>query len=114
MTAVTDDAPEFAERWERSFWMLGGGADYAEGLVDALSAARAAGTINDRIAVVSVADGFGIDLINGARPAFEEAGFELVYDETYPLGGQCHSSSPSRGFRQIFPMSTPSSSACIS
>ncbi|WP_428926793.1 amino acid ABC transporter substrate-binding protein [Marinibacterium sp. SX1] len=86
VTAVTDKAPDFARRWDRSFWMLGGGHDYAAGLVDTLSAARDAGTINDKVAVVSVADGFGIDLIKGARPAFEEAGFELVYDETYPLG----------------------------
>jgi branched-chain amino acid transport system substrate-binding protein len=86
VTAVTDRAPEFAARWDRSFWMLGGGHDYAAGLVEVLSAARDAGTINNKVAVVSVADGFGIDLINGARPAFEEAGFELVYDESYPLG----------------------------
>ncbi|MBY6158927.1 MAG: amino acid ABC transporter substrate-binding protein [Pseudomonadota bacterium] len=86
VTAVTDKAPEFAARWDRSFWMLGGGHDYAKGLVDVLTAARDAGTINGKVAVVSVADGFGIDLINGARPAFEEAGFELVYDKTYPLG----------------------------
>ncbi|MEZ5863228.1 MAG: hypothetical protein R3D25_03840 [Geminicoccaceae bacterium] len=86
VTAVTDKAPEFAARWHRSFWLLGGGHDYAEGLVGVLSAARDAGIINDKIAVVSVADGFGIDLINGARPAFEAAGFELAYDETYPLG----------------------------
>lgn len=86
VTAVTDKAPEFAKRWDRSFWMLGGGHDYAQGLVEVMKAAREAGTINDKVAVVSVADGFGIDLIKGARPAFEEAGFELVYDESYPLG----------------------------
>ncbi len=86
VTAVTDKAPEFAARWDRSFWMLGGGHDYANGLVDVLSAARDAGKINGKVAVVSVADGFGIDLINGARPAFKEAGFELVYDKSYPLG----------------------------
>lgn len=86
VTAVTDKAPEFAARWDRSFWMLGGGHDYAKGLVDVLTQARDAGKINNKIAVVSVADGFGIDLIAGARPAFEEAGFELAYDESYPLG----------------------------
>lgn len=86
VTAVTDKAPEFAKRWKRSFWMLGGGHDYASGLVEVLAAARDAGTINDKVAVVSVADGFGIDLVNGARPAFESAGFDLVYDESYPLG----------------------------
>lgn len=86
VTAVTDKAPEFAKRWNRSFWLLGGGHDYAEGLAEVLSAARDAGTINNKVAVVSVADGFGIDLVKGARPAFEEAGFEVVYDESYPLG----------------------------
>lgn len=86
VTAVTDKAPEFAARWDRSFWMLGGGHDYASGLVDLLSAARDAGTINGKVAVVSVADGFGIDLVKGAREAFGEANFELVYDESYPLG----------------------------
>ncbi len=86
VTSVTDKAPEFAKRWKRSFWMLGGGHDYAAGLANVLRSAREAGKINDKVAVVSVADGFGIDLINGARPAFADAGFELVYDKTYPLG----------------------------
>ncbi|WP_418595663.1 amino acid ABC transporter substrate-binding protein [Ponticoccus sp. (in: a-proteobacteria)] len=86
VSAVTDKAPDFAARWDRSFWMLGGGHDYAAGLVEVLTTARDAGQINDKVAVVSVADGFGIDLIKGARPAFEAAGFELVYDATYPLG----------------------------
>ncbi|MEN9063205.1 ABC transporter substrate-binding protein [Ponticoccus litoralis] len=75
VSAVTDKAPDFAARWDRSFWMLGGGHDYAAGLVEVLTTARDAGQINDKVAVVSVADGFGIDLIKGARPAFEAARF---------------------------------------
>lgn len=86
VTSVTDMAPEFAKRWGRSFWMLGGGHDYATALVEVLTAAKEAGQINDKVAMISVADGFGIDLVKAARPAFEEAGFDLVYDETYPLG----------------------------
>ena len=86
VTAVTDKAPEFAARWKRSYWMLGGGHDYAKGLADVLKAAVAAGTINNKVAMVSVADGFGIDLVSGARPAFEAAGLEIAYDKTYPLG----------------------------
>ncbi|WP_300041604.1 amino acid ABC transporter substrate-binding protein [uncultured Paracoccus sp.] len=86
VTSVTDKAPEFADRWKRSFWMLGGGHDYAEALVQTLVAAREAGQINDQVAMISVADGFGIDLVSAARPAFEAAGFTLAYDETYPLG----------------------------
>lgn len=86
VTSVTDKAPEFAARWKRSYWMLGGGHDYAVGLANVLKAAKAAGTINNKIAMVSVADGFGIDLVKGARPAFKDAGLEVAYDKTYPLG----------------------------
>ena len=86
VTAVTDKAPEFAARWKRSYWMLGGGHDYAKGLAEVLKEAVSAGSINGKIAMVSVADGFGIDLVNGARPEFEAAGLEVVYDKTYPLG----------------------------
>lgn len=86
VTAVTDKAPEFVQRWKRSFWMLGGGHDYAEGLGRVLAAAQKAGTINNKVAMVSVADGFGIDLVTAARPAFANAGLEVVYDKTYPLG----------------------------
>lgn len=85
-TAVTDMAPEVAQRWPRSFWLLGGGHDYATALVDLLVKQREAGKINNRVAIASVADGFGIDLSRAATPAFQEAGFELVYDESYPLG----------------------------
>lgn len=86
VTGVTDKAPEFAARWKKSFWMLGGGHDYAVALAQVLKTAREAGTINDKVAVISVADGFGIDLIKAARPALEEAGFTLAYDKTYPAG----------------------------
>lgn len=86
VTAVTDKAPEFAKRWDKSFWFLGGGSDYAEALADVLSASRDAGKINNKVAMISVADGFGIDLVTAARPALEEKGFELAYDVSYPLG----------------------------
>src|SRR5690554_3081526 len=85
-TAVTDMAPQLAARWKHSFWMLGGGHDYANALVELLVKQRDAGTINNKVAIASVADGFGIDLSKAATPAFTEAGFELVYDKTYPLG----------------------------
>ena len=86
VTAVTDKAPEFAARWKKSFWLLGGGSDYAKSLAGVMATARDAGTINNKVAMISVADGFGIDLVNGARPPLTEAGFELAYDKTYPLG----------------------------
>lgn len=84
VTAVTDRADEFVARWDNSFWLLGGATDYSLALVDLLSRELEAGQINKQVAMISVADGFGIELATAARPAFEEAGFELVYDVTYP------------------------------
>lgn len=86
VSAVTDKAPDFVKRWKKSFWMLGGGHDYAKSLAKVLVDANKAGTINNKVAMISIADGFGIDLVNAARPAFQEAGIELVYDKTYPIG----------------------------
>jgi branched-chain amino acid transport system substrate-binding protein len=37
---------------------------------------------------VNVADAFGIELANAGRPIFQQAGFEIVYDRSYPLGTQ--------------------------
>ncbi|MBE7637480.1 ABC transporter substrate-binding protein [Sneathiella sp. P13V-1] len=85
VTAVTDKAPQFAKRWKKSFWFLGGGRDYATELSNILKSAKDAGKINGKISVVSVADGFGIDLIKAARPALKDAGFDLVYDKTFPI-----------------------------
>lgn len=86
VSAVTDKAPDFVKRWKKSFWMLGGGHDYAKSLAKVLVDANKAGTINNKVAMISIADGFGIDLVNAARPAFQEAGIEVVYDKTYPIG----------------------------
>jgi branched-chain amino acid transport system substrate-binding protein len=49
---------------------------------------REAGQLGNRIAMVNVADAFGIELATVARDRFTEAGFELVYDTSYPLGTQ--------------------------
>jgi branched-chain amino acid transport system substrate-binding protein len=38
--------------------------------------------------MVNVADEFGIELANAGRPVFKNAGFDLVYDKSYPLGVQ--------------------------
>ncbi|WP_068116006.1 amino acid ABC transporter substrate-binding protein [Tropicimonas marinistellae] len=82
--AVTDKAPEFVERWDTSFWFMGGGGDYTSALADILVQARDAGTINNKVAMISVADGFGIDLVNAARPDLEAAGMEIAYDKAFP------------------------------
>ena len=87
-TAVTDRAPQLGQRWSNSFWLLGTGQDAGAGLAEVLGPAKQAGLIGDTVALVSVADGFGIELANGMRPALQRAGFRLTYDRSYPVGTQ--------------------------
>jgi branched-chain amino acid transport system substrate-binding protein len=87
-TAVTDRAPQLGQRWTNSFWMLGTGQDAGAGLAEVLAPLKQSGRIGDTVALVAVADGFGIELSNGMRPALQRAGFRLTYDRSYPVGTQ--------------------------
>jgi branched-chain amino acid transport system substrate-binding protein len=87
-TAVTDRAPDLAKRWPNSFWLLGTSAQYVDALVELLAGMRKDGKINENIAMIAVADGFGIDLSKAAREGFAKAGLKLVYDKSYPVGTQ--------------------------
>jgi branched-chain amino acid transport system substrate-binding protein len=88
VTSITERAPELAKRWPNASFFLGMGSQYGEALVGFLDQARKAGKIGERIAMVSVADGFGVDLSQAARKAIEKHGFKLVYDKSYPVGTQ--------------------------
>ncbi|KPQ06517.1 MAG: branched-chain amino acid transport system substrate-binding protein [Rhodobacteraceae bacterium HLUCCA12] len=91
-TAITDRAPQLAERWPGFFPLSGTAASWATPVVELMDEARSAGHIDDDVAMISVADAFGIDLAAAARRAFAEYDFNLVFDETYPVGTQDFSS----------------------
>lgn len=87
-SAATDGVAEFAARWPNSFWMLGTATQLAEGTVATIAKLRDAGEIGDKVALVHVADAFGLELVNAAKPALEAAGFDIVYEASFPLGTQ--------------------------
>ena len=49
---------------------------------------KSEGKVGANLAMVSVADQFGIELSTAGREALKKAGFNLVYDKTYPIGSQ--------------------------
>lgn len=83
---VSDRIPEIVSRWPNVFALLNTSRTYSEAFVALLSQARAAGQINDRVAVANVTDHFGLELANAARRALREANFNVVHDASYPLG----------------------------
>ena len=88
VTALSDQASELSKRWPNSFWLLGAMSGAAEVLVATIAKLRSEGKIGNRVAMVSVADQFGIGLAKAARRALKKGGFDLVYDRSYPVGTQ--------------------------
>lgn len=86
VSAITDEIHELTERFPNMFFTLGSTTGFVDGAIATLSTLRDDGEIGNKIAMVNVADSFGIELADAARPKFEEAGFEIVYDTSYPLG----------------------------
>lgn len=87
-TAITDQIDELTAQYPGMFFTLGDTTNFSSGPIDILIDKRDAGEIGNRIAMVNVADAFGIELANAARGILIEAGFEIVYDTSYPLGTQ--------------------------
>jgi branched-chain amino acid transport system substrate-binding protein len=87
-TSITDKIPELTKRYPSIFFALGATTTLAGSVADVLAKMRSEGKIGNRVAMVNVADAFGIELAEASRPIFKKAGFEIVFDRSYPLGTQ--------------------------
>jgi branched-chain amino acid transport system substrate-binding protein len=86
--AVTDQIDALTKRYPGLFFVQGSTTAFAASVIKVLKKLKDEGKIGSKVAVVNVADAFGIELANAGRPLFKEAGFEIVYDKSYPLGTQ--------------------------
>jgi branched-chain amino acid transport system substrate-binding protein len=88
VACVTDQAATLIKKYPNFFPLTTTTTEFAKGAVSVLKKLRDNGQIGNKIAAVNVADDFGIEAANAARPLFKEAGFQIVYDKSYPLGTQ--------------------------
>ncbi len=88
---VTDQGPNLVKRYPGFFMFQSSTTAYAKGAIGVLKKLKDAGQIGNKVSVVNVGDDFGIELANAGRPLFKAAGFEIVYDKSYPLGTQDYS-----------------------
>lgn len=88
VSSITDKGPELTKRYPTLFLTLGNTTAFANSVADILKALADQGKIGKKVAMVNVADAFGIELAEAARPIFKQHGLELVYDKSYPLGTQ--------------------------
>lgn len=85
-TAITDKIGDLTKRYSNIFFTLGSTTTFSVSVVNILKKMRSEGIIGNRVAMVNVADAFGIEMANAARPVFKKEGFDIVYDKSYPLG----------------------------
>ncbi|MEE4345393.1 MAG: ABC transporter substrate-binding protein, partial [Paracoccaceae bacterium] len=78
VSAITDQQPALSKQFPDMFFTLGTTSALAEDTVKILTDMRDAGQLGNKIAMVNVADAFGIELADVARGKFTEAGFEIV------------------------------------
>jgi branched-chain amino acid transport system substrate-binding protein len=88
VSAITDKTAELTKRYPTIFFTLGNTTAFANSVADVLKKMVDEGKIGKRVAMVNVADAFGIELAEAARPIFKKHGLEIVYDKSYPLGTQ--------------------------
>jgi len=88
VTANSNRAPEMVKRWPNLTFWLGLPSELIDGLVDTMTTLRRDGKIGDKVAMAAVGDQFGIEQSTAAREGLKKAGFNLVYDKSYPFGTQ--------------------------
>jgi len=88
VTANTNQAPEMTKRWPNLTFWLGLPSEIVDGIVETFSKLEKDGKINKKIAMIAVGDQFGIELSTATRAGLKKAGFDLVYDKSYPFGTQ--------------------------
>jgi len=71
VTAITDNVESLTEKFPNMFFTLGNTSSFVSGVIEVLDDMRAVGTIGNRVAMVNVADAFGIELADAARLMLE-------------------------------------------
>jgi len=86
--AVTDNMDELIKQYPGIFFVQGTTTMFASSVIDVLKKLVDEKKIGNKVAIVNVGDSFGIELANVGKPLFEKAGFDIVYNASYPLGAQ--------------------------
>jgi len=88
VTANTNMAPQLTKRWPNLTFWLGLPSEIVDGAIETFSKMNKDGKIGKKVAMIAVADQFGIEQSTAARAGLKKAGFEIVYDKSYPFGSQ--------------------------
>ena len=88
VACVTELGPQLVKKYPLLFFGNGTLTHYCTTTIEVLRKFRAAGQIGNKVAMVNVADEYGIEISNLSKTYFPAAGFDIVYNKSYPLGTQ--------------------------
>jgi branched-chain amino acid transport system substrate-binding protein len=88
VACVTDLGEQLVKKNPRLFFANGTITQYTSSAIDVLKKPKEGGQLGSKVALVNVADEFGIEAANISKKLLPAAGFEIVYDKSYPLGTQ--------------------------
>jgi branched-chain amino acid transport system substrate-binding protein len=86
-TFFVERQPELVKRWTNMFLFLDRPSTAITALTDLLATLKDKG-LGNTVAVASVQDQFGLELVGAARAGLQRAGFQIVMDRQYPPGTQ--------------------------
>ena len=88
VACVTDLGEQLVKKNPRLFFANGTITQYTSSAIDVLKKLKEGGQLGSKVALVNLADEFGIEAANISKKLLPAAGFEIVYDKSYPLGTQ--------------------------
>jgi branched-chain amino acid transport system substrate-binding protein len=86
VTANSNNAPNLVKQMPTLFFFLNEPVHFGAALGELLSKLKSENKINNKIAMLSIADQFGAEFTSGVTPVLQKAGFEFVLRKSYPAG----------------------------
>jgi branched-chain amino acid transport system substrate-binding protein len=87
-TITINNSEQVIKRFDTLYLFGADSPQFATGLVDVLTRLKNEGKINNKVAVLSVADQFGADLNAAGSAAFKKGGFETLVNKSYPMASR--------------------------
>jgi branched-chain amino acid transport system substrate-binding protein len=87
-TITINNSEQVIKRFDTLYLFGADSPQFATALVDVLTRLKNEGKINNKVAVLSVADQFGADLNAAGGAAFKKGGFETLVNKSYPMASR--------------------------
>ena len=83
-TCTVERSIDLSTRWKNVFWLLSPPSHLVGAIKDSIDALRAEGRVNDKVAIAYMTDQLGVEMATAATDLFTEAGYDIVYNKSYP------------------------------